>query len=130
MLSLPCPFKHKPLVVAGQAMAYYGLRDAGDDIDLVVHPEDFELLRMVYVSETGAYGDERIKLGEFELYNGFFGIDYATLAHKAVEQEDRLIASLICLLYIAAASNNKQDALAIWQKLEDTYEPTTRTTPT
>lgn len=116
--ALPCPLQHKPLVVAGQAMAYYGLRDGGDDIDLVVHPDDFELLRMVYASETGTYGDERIKIGEFELYNGFFGIDYATLARRAIEQQDRLIASLVCLLYFAAAASNKQDALAIWQKLE------------
>ncbi|HEX2614428.1 MAG TPA: hypothetical protein VHL10_02975 [Nitrososphaera sp.] len=100
-------------------MAYYGLRAGGDDVDLVAHPEDFELLRMVYASERGAYGDERVKIGEFEIYNGFFGIDYTTLARKAIEQEDRLIASLICLLYFAAACANKQDALAIWQKLEE-----------
>jgi hypothetical protein len=115
---LPCPFMHKPLVVAGQAMAYYGLRDGGDDIDLVVHPDDFELMRMVYSSETGAYGDEFVRIGEFEIYNGFFGIDYTTLTRKAVEQQDRLIASLVCLLYFAATASNKQDALAIWRKLE------------
>jgi hypothetical protein len=116
--ALPCTFQHKPLVVAGQAMAYYGLRDGGNDVDLVAHPDDFMRLRELYPVETGTYGDSFIRIGQYECYDGFFGMHYQTLTLRAVEQEDRLIASLICLLYIAAARGNKPDARLIWQKLE------------
>lgn len=103
-------------------MAYYGLCDGGMDNEVIIHQDDFARLCQHHPIETGTYGDSFIRLNHFECYDGFCGIDYATLAHKAREREDRLIASLICLLYMAAAQKDKQDARLIWQKLENTNE--------
>ena len=38
-------FLHKPLVIGGKAMEYYGLRKAVLDIDLVIHNEDHKNLK-------------------------------------------------------------------------------------
>ncbi len=43
-------FKYKPLLIGGKAMENYGLRKAGADIDLVVHPIDHEVLVDKYPS--------------------------------------------------------------------------------
>jgi hypothetical protein len=106
-------FQHKPVIVAGQAMAHYGLRDAGDDIDMVVSREDFESLRTTHPVETGNYGDERIKIGIYELYDGFFGVPYDLLKHGALEKEDCLIASLPVLLYLASFYSGDDSELII-----------------
>ena len=37
-------FKHKPLLIGGKAMEYYGLRKAGLDIDLVINNSDHKIL--------------------------------------------------------------------------------------
>ena len=39
-IQLNYKFRYKPLLIGGKAMEYYGLRKAGDDVDLVVHPDD------------------------------------------------------------------------------------------
>lgn len=101
-MKLPCAFQQKPVIVAGAAMQYYGLRDADDEIDMAVSREDFEQLRPYYSVERGDYGDERIKTGIYELYDGFFGVPYNLLKHGAVELDDCLIASMPCLLYLAS----------------------------
>lgn len=41
-------FKQKPLIVGGKAKEYYGVRQAGKDIDLIVMPEDYEGLAKLY----------------------------------------------------------------------------------
>ena len=41
-------FAHKPLLIGGMAMEYYGLRKAGADVDLVVHPADHAALLKQY----------------------------------------------------------------------------------
>ena len=38
--TLAYPFREKPLLIGGKAMEYYGLRKAGDDIDLVISVAD------------------------------------------------------------------------------------------
>jgi hypothetical protein len=106
-------FHHKPLVVAGRAMQHYGLRAGGDDVDMVVHPDDFELLRATHPVERGDYGDERIRIAEFEIYDGFFSVPYDLLKHGAVEMEDCLIASLPVLLYLASFYSSGDSQLII-----------------
>jgi hypothetical protein len=106
-------FQHKPVIVAGAAMQFYKLRDAGDDIDLVVSRQDFENLRQRFPVERGDYGDERIRIGEYELYDGFFGVPYDLLKHNAVEQDDCLIASLPVLLYLASFYSSDDSQLII-----------------
>lgn len=106
-------FQHKPVIVASAAMQFYNLRDAGDDIDMVVSQDDFEQLRTYYHVETDDYGDERIKTGIHKLYDGFFGVPYNLLKHGAVELDDCLIASLPCLLYLASFYGGDDSSLIL-----------------
>jgi hypothetical protein len=41
-------FKHKPLLIGGKAMEYYGIRPAGADIDFVVSADDHKRLTAQY----------------------------------------------------------------------------------
>lgn len=41
-------FLSKPLLIGGKAMEYYGLRQAGRDIDFVITAEDYERLAQQY----------------------------------------------------------------------------------
>lgn len=51
-------FQHKPLLVGGMAMEYYGLRKAGADVDLVIHPDDHAALMKMYPDHIrDLYGD-------------------------------------------------------------------------
>jgi hypothetical protein len=70
-------------------------------------------LRQRFPVERGDYGDERIRIGEYELYDGFFGVPYDLLKHNAVEQDDCLIASLPVLLYLASFYSSDDSQLII-----------------
>lgn len=35
-------FKKNPLLVGGKAKEYYGIRKAGDDVDLIISGKDYE----------------------------------------------------------------------------------------
>ena len=48
-------FLHKPLLVGGKAMEYYGLRKAGLDIDLVIHADDHYKLKEKYQKISKIY---------------------------------------------------------------------------
>ena len=62
-------FVHKPLLIGGMAMEYYGLRKAGADIDLVVHPDDHAALVKRFPDHIkDIYGDTFTGLAD---YGGF-----------------------------------------------------------
>jgi hypothetical protein len=102
--SFSFPFLHKPLVIAGKAMEHYGLRLAGNDLDLVVHPEDFQQLHFQHPEGffVNAAGDRGIKVDAFEFYLSQFGIEYHFLKENALEQKDHLVrvSRHCCLLRI------------------------------
>lgn len=51
-------FQAKPLLVGGKAMAFYGLRKAGADIDFVISTLDYERLALQYPDHTkDLFGD-------------------------------------------------------------------------
>lgn len=96
-------FAHKPLLVGGMAMEYYGLRKAGDDVDLVIHPEDHAVLVRKYPDHIkDLYGDIGICEFGFEIWNQICTFDYHYLSEKAIEEEDHLVISLEKLLFMKA----------------------------
>ncbi len=96
-------FHHKPLLVAGGAMDYHGVRKRGTDYDFVVSLEDFFTL---YSDHHQGYrksdlGDEVITIGVYEFYASFAGLPYEQLNKNAVKQGNYLIISLPYLLFMA-----------------------------
>jgi len=102
-LMLQYTFLHKPLLVGGCAMEYYGLRKAGDDIDLVIHPDDHAALMKMYPDHIkDLYGDIGICEYGFELWNQICTFDYHYLKKNAVDETDYLVISLEKLLFLKA----------------------------
>ena len=96
-------FLHKPLLIGGCAMEYYGLRKAGADIDLVIHPDDhatFVELHPDHIKDL--YGDIGICEYGFEIWNQICTFDYEYLKEHAVEEPDYLVISLEKLLFLKA----------------------------
>ena len=94
-------FLHKPLVIGGCAMEYYGLRKAGNDIDLVVHPDDHAALVKLYPDHIkDLYGDIGICEYGFEIWNQICTFDYFYLGENAVEEQDYRVISLEKLLFL------------------------------
>ena len=96
-------FLHKPLLIGGLAMEYYGLRCAGADIDLVVHPDDHAALVQKYPDHIkDICGDIGVCESGFEIWNQICTFDYAYLSEHAVEEPGFLAVSLEKLLFLKA----------------------------
>ena len=96
-------FIHKPLLVGGKAMEYYGLRKAGRDIDLVIHSDDHKILKEKYPDNVkDLYGDIGICEFDFEIWNQICMLDYDYLREHAIEEENYLVISLEKLLFMKA----------------------------
>lgn len=94
-------FKHKPLLIGGMAMEYYGLRKSGADIDFVIHAEDHKLLLEKYPDNVkDLYGDIGICEFEFEIWNQICTFDYEYLKADAIEEDNYLVISLEKLLFL------------------------------
>lgn len=96
-------FAHKPLLIGGKAMEYYGLRKAGADIDMVIHPVDHAALLKKYPDHVkDLYGDIGICEFGFEIWNQICTFDYQYLKENAIEEEQYLVVSLEKLLFLKA----------------------------
>ena len=96
-------FNHKPLLIGGKAMEYYGLRKAGADIDLVIHQQDHRALLSKYPHNVkDLYGDIGICEFGYEIWNQICTFDYEYLRSNAIEESDFLVASLERLLFLKA----------------------------
>ena len=96
-------FLHKPLIIGGKAMEYYGLRKAGLDIDLVIHNDDHKILKNKYPNNIkDLYGDIGICEYGFEIWNQICTFDYENLKENAIEEKEYLIISLEKLLFLKA----------------------------
>ncbi|MFV1977054.1 MAG: hypothetical protein ACC651_15030 [Candidatus Scalindua sp.] len=94
-------FQDKPLLIGGKAMEYYKLRDAGEDIDLVVSSIDHNRLKQQYPDHVkDLYGDIGVCEFEFEVWNQICSYDYEELKVGAVEEPSILIVSLDKLLFL------------------------------
>ena len=121
-------FKYKPLIIGGKAMEYYGLRKAGVDIDLVVHPIDHETLVDKYPSNIkDLYGDIGVCEFGFEIWNQICTFDYQYLTANAIEEENFLVISLEMLLFLKALAMeipkyHKDLELVVKKVLDKAYE--------
>lgn len=80
------PFTSKPLIIGGMAMAYYGLRKKGSDVDLILTNEDYQTLAQKYPNNrVDRWGDLYISLRQYECLRSIFRFDYAFLSENAVE---------------------------------------------
>ena len=96
-------FLHKPLLIGGKAMEYYGLRKAGADTDLVVHEEDHRALLSKYPHNVkDLAGDIGICEFGYEIWNQICRFDYEYLRSNAIEESDFLVVSLERLLFLKA----------------------------
>lgn len=96
-------FIHKPLLIGGMAMEYYKLRKSGNDIDLVIHPDDHKILVNKYPNNIkNLYGDIGVCEYGFEIWNQICTFDYEYLNAGAIEEKEYLVISLEKLLFLKA----------------------------
>lgn len=105
-------FSKKPLLIGGKAMEYYGLRNAGIDIDLVISREDFLRLVKKYPHNLkDLYGDLGVIINEFEIWKTISYFDYDYLSKYALEKKSFLIIALEKLLFLKAIASKHQKYL-------------------
>jgi len=105
-------FKHKPIVIGGYAMAYYGLRQAGKDVDLVVAKEDFTLMCARFPHRQVEKFDEKgIYYKPFEIWPVFRGYTYWQLRRMSHDEGFFRVISLKMLftLKMLSASDERLD---------------------
>ena len=96
-------FLSKPLLIGGKAMEYYGLRQAGNDIDFVITAEDYKQLSHLYPQHLrDLWGDLGVCLYEFEIWKSICLFDYPYLSVDAIDMGAYLIISLEKLLFLKA----------------------------
>lgn len=117
-------FRQKPLLVGGKAKEYYGVRQAGKDIDLIVVPEDYEGLAKLYPdSLKDLYGDLGVCTNGFEIWKTICLFNYDFLSEDAVEKDTIRVVSLEKLLFLTALGMKNEkyhsDLELIVQKIFD-----------
>ena len=96
-------FHAKTLLIGGMAMEYYGLRKAGNDIDLVVLRTDYEQLAQRFPDRLkDLWGDLGVCPYEFEIWTSIMLYDYAELSAGAIDAGDFLVITLEKLLLLKA----------------------------
>ena len=84
-------------------MEYYGLREAGADIDFVVSGRDHDRLKRPYPDDVkDLYGDIGVCAFEFELWNQICLFRYEFLKQNALQEDGYLVASLDKLIFLKA----------------------------
>jgi len=103
LAKLKFKFEHKPLLIGGMAMEYYGIRQAGSDIDFVIAIDDHKRLARKYPNHIkDLYGDIGVIEYEFELWNTICTFGYNNLKAGAIEEEKYLVVSIEKLLMLKA----------------------------
>jgi hypothetical protein len=94
-------FRKKPLLVGGKAMEYYGLRQAGADIDLIAGKEDvYDLIKMFPERVKDLWGDLGVCPFEFEIWKSICLFTYDDLCENAIDEGGFLVISLEKLLML------------------------------
>lgn len=115
-------FLYKPLLIGGKAMEYYGLRQAGADIDFVLKGDDHANLVAKYPEHIrDLYGDIGVCVHGFELWNRILLFPYEFLSLAAIEEDSFMVASLERLLFLKTLAikveKNEQDVRLIVDKI-------------
>lgn len=96
-------FRRKPLLVGGKAMEYYGLRQAGADIDFIADAGDvYRLIERYPGRVKDLWGDLGVCPFEFEIWKSICLLTYADLCENAVDEGDYLVIALEKLLLLKA----------------------------
>ncbi len=123
-------FKHKPLLIGGLAMEFYGLRKSGKDVDFILSKTDHKKLKTKFQKEgmkqlkgknrqsykkkpvyVDLYGDHGILIREFEIWDNICGYDYDFSSEKAINKKHCKIISLEKLLFLKALATQKKKYL-------------------
>jgi hypothetical protein len=121
-------FSSKPLLIGGKAMEYYGLRQAGKDIDMIVTQQDYERLAAKYPeSMREIWGDLGVCRDQFEIWRSICLFDYEFYLAGALTNGDSLVVSLEKLVFMKALdwknSKAQHDITLIVKKiLDDQYK--------
>ena len=100
-------FKHRPLVVGGLAMEYYGIRKTGHDYDFIVSSSDWKRLKEMHPNKINLFGGKteqeidatiNLKNVNVDLIKTLWQYDYNDLSKLAIKFKDYKIISLDKLL--------------------------------
>jgi len=93
-------FSKTPLVIGGMAMEYYDIRKAGNDIDLIIHDNDYQRLAKNFPAQRkDIWGDLGIVIEPFEVWRSIMLFDYEFFSQGAISHDGLLIMSLEKLLF-------------------------------
>ncbi len=96
-------FRKKPLLVGGKAMEYYGLRQAGADIDFIADKGDvYNLIRQYPERVKDLWADLGVCPFEFEIWKSICLLSYADLCENAIDEGSFMVISLQNLLLMKA----------------------------
>ena len=115
---LDIDFSSKPLVVGGLAMEYYGLRKRGDDIDLIITNEDYQILANKYPECKINMGDLGVKIGQYEMWRSLSRLDYEFYSEAAIEYDSYKVISFTRLFFMTAAAVRSEPEI---QKHQDDF---------
>jgi hypothetical protein len=103
MSKLDYAFQSKPLLIGGKAMEFYGLRQAGADIDFVITPQDYACLAQKYPGYLrDLWGDLGVCVYEFEIWKSICLFEYDFLSDGACDAGEFRVISLEKLLFLKA----------------------------
>ncbi len=106
MSSKKIKFKHKPILVGGKALEWYGIRNSGDDIDYVVHKTDYDQLCKIEGARVNVFPDHtpgvQIVNGKHstDYFLSLYHYDYDTLKKHATKNKNVLVCSVQNLLLV------------------------------
>lgn len=93
-------FSKKPILIGGMSMEYYGMRKSGEDIDLIITNDDYQMLAQKHPDQRkDLYGDLGIVLDKFEIWRSIAHLDYDFFIKDAIEEEGLFIISIERLLW-------------------------------
>lgn len=100
---IPYKFKDYPLVVGGKAMEYYGLRKAGNDIDLILSERDFTELLKILPENTGKMDmDSYIKFDNFEMWKSIRQFGHIFYNYQSIPMNGFSVISIERLVWLKA----------------------------
>lgn len=115
-------FSTPPLLVGGQAMAYYELKAEDSDYDWLVSADDFKQLKKLSQGKLKKMDDDLgIEIGQFEFWITIHGYDLEFWREGAIDEGKYEVISLERLVFMTALVANKpkyyQDLLLLIEKV-------------
>ena len=103
-------FMHKPIIVGGMAMEYYGMRKHGEDIDFIVSNCDYiKLERQFRNCRKDMWGDFGVKIENYELFRSMYKFDYIYFNEGSIEFEQYKIISIDMLFRMKVFAMNAEE---------------------